>query len=160
MVMTTHQEPAGLDRVGRPGRRRDRHGRGLRGMLAPPLVPIAHTRSDAFDAMVLHAVDHLQPTLGEQLAGVEFAVEDVPEIGDGPVEYNEDVLDDHGVPLSRLYRTGVAGISGPTVVLYRRPLESRAVRGEDLADLVHEVVVEQLARLLGREPDEIDPPLD
>ena len=70
------------------------------------------------------------------------------------------MLDDHGVPLSRLYRTGVAGISGPTVVLYRRPLESRAVRGEDLADLVHEVVVEQLARLLGREPDEIDPPVD
>jgi predicted Zn-dependent protease with MMP-like domain len=152
-------EPAGLDRVGRPGRRRDRHGRGLRGMLAPPVIPIAHTRSDAFDAMVMHAVDHLQPRLGDQLSTIEFAVEDVPEVGTEPAEFDDDVLDDHGVPLSRLYRTGVAGISGPTVVLYRRPLESRAVRGEDLADLVHEVVVEQVARLLGREPDEIDPPL-
>lgn len=129
-------------------------------MLAPPLIPIAHTRSDAFDAMVLHAVDHLQPSLGEQLSTIEFAVEDVPEVGGDQAQFNDDVLDDHGVPLSRLFRTGVAGISGPTVVLYRRPLESRAVRGDDLADLVHDVVVEQLARLLGREPDEIDPPLD
>jgi len=127
-------------------------------MLAPGAVPITHTRSDAFDAMVLHAVDHLQPRLGSQLANVEFAVEDVPDAGGEQAELDEDVLDDRGVPLSRLYRDGVAGIPSPTVVVYRRPLESRAVRGEDLADLVHEVVVEQLGRLLGKDPDEIDPP--
>ncbi len=152
-------------RVGRPGRRRDRHGRGLRGMLAPPRVPIAHSRSDAFDAMVLHAVDHLQPRLGDQLAEVEFAVEDVPEVdsaGDLAAGINSDVLDsevldDNAVPLSRLYRSGIAGISAPVVVLYRRPLESRAVHGGDLADLIHDVVVEQVARLLGRSPDDIDP---
>ncbi|HEX2903902.1 MAG TPA: metallopeptidase family protein [Jatrophihabitans sp.] len=143
-------------RAGRPGRRRDRHGRGLRGMLAPPLVPIAHSRADAFDAMVLHAVDHLQPRLGDRLANVEFAVEDVPEFGGEQAEFNDDVLDDRGIPLSRLYRQGVAGIPAPTVVVYRRPLESRAVHGDDLADLVHDVVVEQLARLLGVDPDEID----
>lgn len=150
-------------RVGRPGRRRDRHGRGLRGMLAPPLVPIAHSRSDAFDAMVLHAVDHLQPHLGEQLSSVEFAVEDVPDVAERTElepGLDDDVLDDNAVPLSRLYRTGVAGISSPVVVLYRRPLESRAVRGEDLADLIHDVVVEQVARLLGRSADEIDPPTE
>src|ERR1700712_5213458 len=146
----------------RPGRRRDRHGRGLRGMLAPRPVPIAHSRGDAFDAMVLHAVEHLQPRLGEQLAQVEFAVEDVPDVshlGTGDFEYDDDVLDDNSVPLSRLYRTGVAGISAPVIVVYRRPLESRAAQNEDLADLVHDVVVEQLARLLGRPPDETDPPL-
>jgi predicted Zn-dependent protease with MMP-like domain len=161
--MTTQPDlpaAAGPARVGRPGRRRDRHGRGLRGMLAPPMVPIAHSRSDAFDAMVLHAIDHLQPRLGDQLAEVEFAVEDVPEVGPvGLPELGDDVLDDNAVPLSRLYRTGVAGLSAPVVVLYRRPLESRAVRGEDLADLVHDVVVEQVARLLGRSADEIDPGL-
>ena len=128
-------------------------------MLAPRAIPIAHSRSEAFDAMVLHAVDHLHPRLGEQLANVEFAVEDVPDAGGDQAELDEDVLDDRGVPLSRLYRNGVAGITSPTVVVYRRPLESRAVRGEDLADLVHDVVVEQLARLLGKDPDEIDPPM-
>lgn len=157
--MSAERTPRAEDRplrVGRPGRRRDRHGRGLRGMLAPPLVPIAHTRSDAFDAMVLHAVDHLQPRLGERLTGIEFAVEDVPEFGGDQAEFNDDVLDDRGIPLSRLYRDGVAGIKAPTVVLYRRPLESRAGRGDDLADLVHDVVVEQVARLFGTDPEEID----
>jgi predicted Zn-dependent protease with MMP-like domain len=130
-------------------------------MLAPRPVPIAHSRGDAFDAMVLHAVDHLQPRLAEQLAQVEFAVEDVPVVshhGTADYPFDEDILDDNAVPLSRLYRNGVAGISAPVIVVYRRPLESRATQSEDLADLVHDVVVEQVARLLGRSTDEIDPP--
>ena len=130
-------------------------------MLAPRPVPLAHSRGDAFDAMVLHAVDHLQPRLGEQLAHVEFAVEDVPDVshrGPADFDFDEDVLDDNAVPLSRLYRSGVGGIQTPVIVLYRRPLESRAAQSEDLADLVHDVVVEQVARLLGRSVDEIDPP--
>jgi predicted Zn-dependent protease with MMP-like domain len=41
-------------------------------------------------------------------------------------------------------------------VLYRRPLEARALDGEDLADLLHDVLVEQVAEYLGVEPDTID----
>jgi predicted Zn-dependent protease with MMP-like domain len=152
--------PAGT-RPGSPRPRRDRRGRGLRGMLAPIGVPIAHSRGDAFDAMVLSAVDHLQPRLSDQLSQIEFAVEDVPPVthhGTDDFGFDDDVLDDNAVPLSRLFRTGVAGISGPVIVIYRRPLESRAGRAEDLADLVHDVVVEQVARMLGTSIDEIDPP--
>jgi predicted Zn-dependent protease with MMP-like domain len=126
-------------------------------------VPLAHTRSDAFDAMVLSAVDHLHPRLGDSLRSIEFAVEDVPSVAGGAAGdggYDSDILDDNSVPLSRLYRTGLPGMSGPVIVIYRRPLESRAGRTEDLADLVHDVVVEQVARLLGSSPEEIDPPLD
>jgi predicted Zn-dependent protease with MMP-like domain len=43
-------------------------------------------------------------------------------------------------------------------VLYRRPLEARAVDHLDLDDLVHDVVIEQVASLLGMHPDELDPP--
>ncbi len=134
----------------------------MRGALAQRPVPIAHSRGDAFDALVLQAVDHLQPRLGDMLATVEFAVEDVPEVahcGPADFDFDDDVLDDNAVPLSRLYRTGIAGIAAPVVVLYRRPIESRATRPEDLADLVHDVVVEQVARLLGTSTDEIDPPI-
>ena len=160
--MGTDRQNSAPDAPRRPARRRDRHGRGLRGVLAQRPVPIAQTRGDAFDSMVLHAVDHLQPRLHDQLSQVEFAVEDVPDVDPGSVEgsFDEDVLDDNAVPLSRLYRSGVAGISAPVIVLYRRPLESRAAHPEDLADLVHDVVVEQVARLLGRSPDEIDPPVE
>ena len=123
-------------------------------------MPIAQSRGDVFDALVLQAVDHLQPRLADQLARIEFAVEDVPDIGraDDPL-LDDDTLEDHAVPLSRVFRSGVADISGPVIVLYRRPLEARAGRREDLAGLVHDVVVEQVARLLGRSVDDIDPPL-
>ncbi len=141
--------------------RRDRRGRGLRGVLAPHEVPISQTRSDAFDALILGAVAHLEPTVGRRLEHVEFAVEDVPPLrhATSDAAFDSDVLDDNSVPLSRLYRTGIDGISGPVIVIYRRPLESRAPSPPELADLVHDVVVEQVARLLGSSPEEIDPGL-
>ncbi len=43
-------------------------------------------------------------------------------------------------------------------MVYRRPLEARAADRLDLADLVHDVVVDQVARLLGLDPDDVDGP--
>ena len=48
----------------RPGagdraRRRDRHGRGLRGRLVPPGVPLYRSRAEQFDDLVLEAVARL-----------------------------------------------------------------------------------------------------
>jgi predicted Zn-dependent protease with MMP-like domain len=117
---------------------------------------LARSPSDAFDAAVLDAVDHLHGHGLTEITGIEFAVEDVPTIAvDGP--YSPDVLDDAEVPLARAYPNGAAGITSPLIVLYRRPLESRALDGEDLLDLVHEVVVDRVAHLLGRDPGDIDP---
>ncbi len=136
--------------------RRDRRGRGMRGRLVPPTLPLARSRAQQFDDLVLDAVEDLERRLGPDLEGVEFAVEDVPpEMSD----FDEDVLEDGMVPLARLLPAtdGGAG-TPPRIVLYRRPLEARALDHEDLGDLVHDVVVEQIARLLGKDPDEVDPP--
>ena len=43
------------------------------------------------------------------------------------------------------------------IVVYRRPVETRAMDLADLEDLVRDVVVEQVAHLLARSPDEVDP---
>jgi predicted Zn-dependent protease with MMP-like domain len=43
------------------------------------------------------------------------------------------------------------------IVVYRRPVETRAHGGDELAELVQDVVTEQVADLLGRSPEEIDP---
>jgi predicted Zn-dependent protease with MMP-like domain len=145
-------------RAGRTGR--DRRGRGLRGRLAPSALPISHSRSALFDSLVLSAVDHLRPHVGARLDRIEFAVEDVPSVGPDGSEYDSDLLDDNGVPLSRLFRNGISGIPSPVIVVYRRPLESRASRPDDLGDLVHDVVVEQVARMFGTTADEIDPPAE
>ncbi len=127
--------------------RRDRHGRGLRGPLLPASLPAARSRAERFDDLVLDAVELLERRWAEQLAGVEFAVEEVPPSDPAPWE-------DEVVPLGRLFP---ADASGPArVVLYRRPMETRA-SGEDLEDLVADVVVEQVAHLLELDPEEVDP---
>jgi predicted Zn-dependent protease with MMP-like domain len=133
--------------------RRDRHGRGLRGRLVPATVPLARTKAEIFDDLVLDTVESLERRYAKELAGVEFAVEDVPpELN----VYDSDVLEDGEVPLARLLpgRPGRHELP-PRIVLYRRPLEFRAMDREDLADLVHDVIIEQVANLLGVDPDEL-----
>ena len=142
-------------------------------MLVPPTVslggrdvrvPLAQTRGERFDDLVLDAVEHLEERWSKQLEGVEFAVEDVPAVPTDPV-YDPDVVADEtaggAVPLGRLLPAAVDArgeASPPRIVVYRRPLEARAADRADLSDLVHDVVVDQVARLLGMDPDEVDPP--
>jgi len=129
-------------------RRRDRRGRGLRGPMFPPGTPAHRTRAQRFDDFVLDVVEDLDRTWAVQLRGTEFAVEDVPPSDPAPWE-------DGGVLLGRFF-PAEAGRPG-RVVVYRRPVEVRALDREDLADLVRDVVVEQVAHMLARTPEEIDP---
>ncbi len=122
----------------------------------PAAVPLARTRSQIFDDLVLDAVEQLEGRWSTELKNIEFAVEDVPP--DLNV-YDSDVLEDGEVPLARLLPGRASSTGGPLprIVVYRRPLEFRAANREDLADLVHDVIVEQVANLLGVTPDEVDP---
>lgn len=141
-------------RSGHLRRTRDRRGRGLRGRLAPASLPLSRTRAEIFDDLVLDTVEVLERRFAQELAGVEFAVEDVPpELN----VYDSDVLEDGEVPLARLLpgRPGRHGVP-PRIVMYRRPLELRASDREDLGDLIHDVIIEQVANLLGVSPDELD----
>ncbi|WP_433499836.1 metallopeptidase family protein [Sphaerimonospora sp. CA-214678] len=141
---------------GRRVRRRDRHGRGLRGPIAPSHVPIAKSRGERFDDLVLDAVDRLRPRWGTQLASVEFAVEEVPpanELIDGPTRLSSDPI-----PLGRA--ESPSGQDPAAVIVYRRPLEARARDRDQLGTLVFDVVVEQVASLLGLAPETIDPGYD
>jgi hypothetical protein len=152
------QRPPG--RGPRPGRR-DRRGRGLRGQLAPVGVPVNRTRSEAFDDLVLDAVEELEEHWSAELAGVEFAVEEVPPPdGTTGVDFDPEVVVDRGIALGRLHRSGVDGVPSPVIVVYRRPIEARAIDREDRGDLIFMIVAELVAELLGRDLDDIDPPRD
>jgi predicted Zn-dependent protease with MMP-like domain len=161
-VATESSRPGGPSRRGPGGRRRDRRGRGLRGELAPAGIPLARTRSEEFDDLILDAVEDLERSWAAELADVEFAVEDVPSVAANSAiaaELDPEVIDDHGVPLGRLVRGATTGARPvhPLIVIYRRPLESRAADREDRADLVFSVVAELVAEALGKDVDEIDP---
>jgi predicted Zn-dependent protease with MMP-like domain len=109
------------------------------------------TRLERFDDLVLDAADRIRRHLGSRYAATEFAVEEVPPVDPAPWE-------DQVATLGRLHR-GARG-RPDRVVVYRRPVEARALDEQDLADLVREVVTEQVAALLGVPPDELDPGLD
>jgi hypothetical protein len=142
-------------------RRRERRGRGLRAELAPASVPLSRTRSEAFDDLILDAIEELERHWSAELADIEFAVEDVPAVPpDVGAEFDPAVILDRGVPLGRLHAAGVDGVTSPVIVIYRRPLEARAIDRDDRADLVFSVVAELLAEALGKDVDEIDPPRD
>lgn len=146
--------PAGAPPAGSPrARRRDRHGRGLRGPLAPPQVPISLSRSELFEDYVRESVERLERRW-PQLIDVEFEVDEVPEALPG----EPDPVPDGGVPLGKVVLAGQGRKS--RIVLYRRPVEIRAKSREDRAALVHEILIEQVAELLGLSPDAIDPRYD
>src|SRR5687767_6104996 len=112
----------------RPARsRRDRHGRGLRGRLVPAEVPLARSRAEQFDDLVLDAVEAIERRWERELAGVEFDVEDVPwDAHTGPIEVVRaaGVLDDGSVPLARVLpaHREDGHDEPPRLVVYRRTL--------------------------------------
>ena len=161
-------------------RRRDRHGRGLRGVLAPPGVPLYRTRTERFDDLVLQAVARLEPQWEAHLSGVEFAVEEIPPLDEalsgarGPVplsrlepgsprsraaEPGDDLPDGPATP-GPDRPSGAAGQDPPRIVVYRRPLMARADDEDELGELVFDVVVEEFARMLGLDPGDVDPGYD
>ena len=128
--------------------RRDRHGRGLRGPLVPPPLPAWRTRAERFDELVVAAADDLTRHC-PQVGSIQFAVEEVPPSDPAPWE--------HGVVLGRGFAAQPRAGLPSRIVVYRRPVASRAREDAELAGLVRRVVVEQVALVLGRGPDEIDP---
>jgi hypothetical protein len=93
---------------------------------------------------VVESAVRLQVRWGERLHDVEFLVEDVPPGEDGG-----------GIPLGAARPS--AGERPARIVVYRRPVETRATGERARALLVHDVVVEQVAELLGLEPETVDP---
>ncbi|MBY6349912.1 metallopeptidase family protein [Rhodococcus corynebacterioides] len=140
-----------------------RRGRGMRGVLLPDSVPGRRSRSEQFDAAVLDAFAPIERRWHDRLLKLDIAVDDVPKIravDPSSVTWPPEVVAEGPVPLSRLIPAGVDS-RGATVrariVVFRRPLERRARSMHDLTDLVHDVLVEQVATYLGVTPDVVDP---
>ena len=142
--------------------RRDRHGRGMRGPLAPSALPMRRTPVQEFDALVMETVvaieRHLAESMGPKftsLRHIEFAVDEVPPPSQ---EYDADIVEDRGVPLAKLYPAQPGTVAdAPRIVLYRRPIELRADGRAELELLVRSVLAEELASLLNLPPDDLEP---
>lgn len=130
-------------------RRRNRHGRGLRGEIMLPNVPGHRTRSERFDDLVLDSAERLHDMWGKQLDGVEFAVDEIP-------PGLEQLVAQGGAAPMGSYTPARTG-EPPIITVYRRVVEQAAGTREELPDLVHDVVVEYTAEMLGVAPETLDP---
>jgi len=116
---------------------------------AVPGRPALRTRRRRFDDLVLGVVADLEQRWHSHLGLVEYVVEEVPPVPDGPLGLRDDE-----VPLA--VSTRGRGGEPSRLVVYRQPVEHRADGPGDLAAIVLTVVVEQVAELLGVEPSQVD----
>jgi predicted Zn-dependent protease with MMP-like domain len=137
----------------------------MRGPLLPPSVPGWRTRAERFDMAVLEAYEPVERRWRQRLSGLDIAVDEIPRIqprDPEAVSWPPEVVADGPVPLARLIPAGVDVRGASTrarIVLFRKPIERRAKDSDDLADLLHEILVAQVATYLGVEPSVIDPSL-
>ncbi|MFI5476366.1 metallopeptidase family protein [Streptomyces cacaoi] len=121
----------------------------MRGPIAPPQVPLAASRADVFADLVQDSVERLERRW-PQLADIDFMVLEVPRLDAAPEPWNDEAVPLGGtIPAHEGRRA--------RVVVYRRPVEIRTKGRDERAALVHEVVVEQVAELLGLTPETVDP---
>ena len=97
---------------------------------------------------MLDAVARLERRWTAELSAVEFAVEDVPPV---------DAWTRPGDPIPLAEYLPPQDDAPARIVVYRRPLEIRAGDDGELGSLVHDVVVEGVADMLGLEPETVDP---
>ncbi|CAJ1501845.1 metallopeptidase family protein [[Mycobacterium] kokjensenii] len=146
--------------------RRRRRGREARGPLLPPTVPGWRSRAERFDMAVLEAYEPLEQRWKSRLAALDVAVDEIPRIAakdPDSVQWPPEVVADGPIPLARLIPAGVDVRGNPTrarILLFRKPIEQRANDSTELGDLLHEILVAQVATYLDVDPTVIDPTLD
>lgn len=110
---------------------------------------MSRTRAERFDDLVEDEVRRLGGRWGRELAGVRFTVEEVPDVEpsfDGPVPLGLTLPGEGGGPVR--------------IVVFRRPVEARATGEQELSRLVRDLLVEEVADLLGLSPESVDPSYD
>jgi hypothetical protein len=135
---TSSQPPA-------TSRWRSRHGRGARGPVTGPHLPMLQNRIDFFDMTVASTADYLKGVWPEELSNVHFEVAATP-IGNS----GEDGVDRWRVDAARR-----------RIVLYRIPIQRLTKLHRD--DEVHRrmyierCVFRAVAELLGKDPWDLAP---
>lgn len=141
---------------------RDRRGRGMRSPLLPQTVPAFRSRSDQFDELAIEAFAEIDRRWHDELSALDLAVDEIPRLlprDSESIQWPEEVTADGAVPLARLIPAGIDVHGQPSrakIILFRRPLESRANKELELLELIHEVLVQQVATYLGVDEETID----
>lgn len=138
----------------------------MRGPLLPQSLPGWRSRSERFDMAVLEAYEPIERRWQDRLGKLDIAVDEIPRISPrdpANVQFPPEVVADGPIALARLIPAGVDVRGNATrarIVLFRKPIERRVKDSMELAELLHDVLVAQVATHLGVEPSVIDPTIE
>ncbi len=133
--------------------RHDRHQRHRRTPADPRRRPVDGYRTftvERFDRLIDDALGSLPRGLLDALDNVQVTVEDLPP--DDPEELLLGLYE--GVPQTE--REFGAAMLPDRITLFRRPLERRSRTRDELADIVRETVVHEIAHHFGIDDDTLD----
>ena len=141
--------------------RRNRHGRGLRGVLLPQQTPWFRSRSQQFDMAALDAFSSIHQAFAPQLESLDLAVDTVPRmnVGSDLALVDDEIFSDGPVPLGRVLQPGIDAQGQPTrarIVLFRKPIEQRAANSEQRRQLLQEILTVLVATYLNLDPRDVD----
>ncbi|WP_124039144.1 metallopeptidase family protein [Neoactinobaculum massilliense] len=129
------------------GRRRDRHGRGLRGPVLPFSLPAWRTRGDQFADVIAYELAMYRHRLPE-LQRMDFGVMNVPDQDPAPWEERS--------PLARYLPFERGGKLDGRIVFYRWPIQQEAAHSPEPRIFLHYVVTDAVAAAIGSHPEDID----
>ena len=130
------------------------------------LTHVHYKTAERFDMAVLEAYEPIERRWQDRLAALDVAVDEIPRIAPkdpDSVQWPPEVIADGPIALARLIPAGVDVRGNATrarIVLFRKPIERRAKDTVELEELLHEILVAQVATYLGVEPSVIDPTID
>ncbi|AGL28704.1 hypothetical protein J113_22730 [Mycobacterium tuberculosis CAS/NITR204] len=119
-----------------------------------------------FVMAVLEAYEPIERRWQERVSQLDIAVDEIPRIAakdPESVQWPPEVIADGPIALARLIPAGVDVRGNATrarIVLFRKPIERRAKDTEELGELLHEILVAQVAIYLDVDPSVIDPTID
>lgn len=130
-------------------RRRDRHGRGLRGPLLPATLPGWQSQRERFTQLVKDAAFELTLRY-PKLRSIEFAVEEIPPSAPGRYE-------PQAVSIARSFAADPSRKLRYRTVIYRLPITTRTHSWAETAHLVRYALASQCSSYLDVDPRELYP---
>ena len=115
---------------------------------------------------VLEAYEPIERRWLDRLSALDVAVDEIPRISPRDpenVQFPPEVVADGPIALARLIPAGVdirGNATRARIVLFRKPIERRAKDSVELTELLHDILVAQVATYLGVEPSVIDPTIE
>ena len=129
--------------------RRDRHGRGARGVTFLPTVPSWRTRREKFDQLVVDLAT-LAARKHPEANRIEFGVEDIPPSDPAEWESTRAVL-------GRLFPADKSGKLATRIVVYRLPIQWRCHTLAETEQAVKAVLAVHLSSEISCLPEDVFP---